>query len=161
MGSDADRWQIIAGRESARADAADAARRHAEDHARACDDRVAAAIAAQHAAERRAAHAVADVARLRARWASLETALREAARVGDARLGAPAHPFDGLVLRPVRGGWRATAAAGGAVSAEHGQAEGATLLDVLAAAPAAIVERADYWDAVADGDAAASEARRG
>lgn len=75
-------WKNIAEAEGARADRADAARRHAEDHARQRDADAAAALASQFAAEREAADLRATVTRLRAKAgepaATLRAALSEA-----------------------------------------------------------------------------------
>jgi len=91
-----------------RADAADAARRHAEDYARGCDQRVASAADARHEAECERAEALACVARLRAIVGSVEGGLSAAMAAGDRLYYDGTAERCGVVLtRDARGAWRA------------------------------------------------------
>lgn len=160
----AEHWQVVAQRESARADAADASRRRAEDHARTCDEQVAEARAAQHDAERQLVATVATVARMRLRMGEVEHAIMEVGRFGDRHLGSAQLPFHGVVIRRLGNGWwRAATTSAMVVGADltSGVAHARDPWTALLALPEAVVEAERRATARADVDDADPDVRRG
>lgn len=150
--TDADHWSRVAQSEAARADVADAARRHAEDHARVCDVRVAAAEHLEETARRDLLEARRTIKRLRA--GELAAAVTSATTCARVAYGQHSHTvsiaYDGRV-------WRARNVVDGAEQPDMGR--GVDLVEAVEELAVRTERAGRRWAKVADADDARERAR--